>query len=113
MTKPEKALTSASRTALQLHHYLLTAIHPLGLFDEEVKKTSVHLVRGSAFAGVHFRREFLIVTVKSVKQIDSERVLKSEQVSKNRWHYEVKISDVSDIDEQLIGWLKDAYDLCT
>jgi hypothetical protein len=38
--------------------------------------------------------------------------LKSEQVSKNRWHCEVKISNVSDIDEQLIGWLKDAYDLC-
>jgi hypothetical protein len=69
---------------------LLTALHPLGLFDEEVKKTSVHLVRGSAFAGIHPRREFLIVTIKSAKQIDSEHALRSEQVSKNRWHCDVK-----------------------
>jgi Domain of unknown function (DUF5655) len=112
MTKPENALTSASPMARQLYHSLITALHPLGLFDEEVKKTSVHLVRGSAFAGVHPRREFLIVTIKSAKQIDSERILKSEQVSKNRWHCEVKISDHADMDEQLIAWLKVAYDLC-
>ena len=109
MTEPENALTAASPTARQLYHNLLTALHPLGLFDEEVKKTSVHLVRGSAFAGIHPRREFLIVTIKSAKQIDSERALKSEQVSKNR---DVKISDRADIDEQLIGWLKVAFDLC-
>ena len=112
MTEPENALTSASPTARQLYHSLLTALHSLGLFDEEVKKTSVHLVRGTAFAGIHPRREFLIVTIKSAKQIDSERVLKSEQVSKNRWHCEVKIFDRADIDEQVIAWLKVAYDLC-
>ena len=87
-------------------------MRPLGLFDVEVKKTSVHLVRSSAFVGIHPRREFLIVTIRSAKQIDSERVLKGEQVSKNRWHSEVKIFDRADIDEQLMAWLRVAYDLC-
>ena len=112
MTKSENALTSAGPTAQQLYHGLIKALRPLGHFDEEVKKTSVHLVRDSAFAGVHPRREFLIVTIKSAKQIDPERILKSEQVSKNRWHCDVKIRDQADIDEQLVAWLKVAYDLC-
>jgi hypothetical protein len=58
--------------------------------QEERKKTSVHLVRGSAFVGVHFRQKHLIVTIKSDRAIKSPRVLKSEQVSRNRWHSEVK-----------------------
>jgi len=34
MTEPENSLTFASPTAGQLYHSLLTALHPLELFDE-------------------------------------------------------------------------------
>jgi hypothetical protein len=39
-----------------LYTDLLTAIKPIGPFREEIKKASIHLVRGSAFAGVHPRK---------------------------------------------------------
>ena len=39
-------------------------------------------------------------------------VFKAEQVSKNRWHLEVKIASAEDIDPELLAWLRHAYELC-
>lgn len=105
-------LTNASPTAQHLYRSLLTVLRPVGAFQEELKKTSVHLVRGSAFVGVQLRRERLIVTIKSEKPIKSERITKGEQVSRNRWHSEVRVSSDADFDPEMLGWLKAAYDLC-
>jgi hypothetical protein len=108
----ESVVTSASPAAQQLYGDLIRAIRTLGPYEEEQKKTSVHLVRASAFAGVQFRRQYLLVTIKSDAPIQSQRVTKLEQVSKNRWHSEVRVSSDADIDPQLLAWLRAAYDLC-
>ena len=42
----------------------------------------------------------------------SPRVTKAEQVSKSRWHLDVKLSNIEEIDGELLGWLRQAYDLC-
>ncbi len=109
---PRNAIGTASPEASALYRRLLAALQPLGTFHEEVKKTSVHLTRGSAFAGVHFRRSHLLLTIKSEVSIDSPRIVKAEQVSKNRWHCEVKVSTGAEIDREVIAWMKTAYDLC-
>ena len=107
----DNVVTSSSPTAQQLYRSLLTALRPIGPFNEERKKTSVHLARGSAFAGVQFRKEYLIVTIKSEQAIPSSRVVKAEQVSRNRWHNEVRIARDKDLDRELLSWIKAAYDL--
>ncbi len=112
MNSTGSVLSSATPEALRLYHGLLAALQPLGPFQEEAKKTSVHLTRKSAFLGVHFRRSYLILTIKSASRIDSSRVVKAEQVSKNRWHCEVKVTEEADIDAVLQGWMRDAYLLC-
>ena len=104
-------LTAAGPDSSQLYTALLKAIKPLGPFREEVKKTFIHLVRKSAFAGVHPRKANLIVTIKSATPIASARIAKSEQVSKSRWHIDIKLTATSDIDAQLLG-LREAYVLC-
>lgn len=108
----ESVVTNASPAAQELYRDLIRAIRTLGPFEEELKKTSVHLSRASAFAGVQFRRQYLLVTIKSGTPIKCQRVSKSEQVSKNRWHSEVRVSSDTDIDSQLLAWLRAAYDLC-
>ena len=112
MASTQDALALASPATLQLYQELRARIQPIGPFREEVKKTSIHLVRGSAFAGVHPRKGSLLVTIKAAQPIQSARIAKAEQVSKSRWHLDVKLADSSEIDAELLGWLRQAYDLC-
>ena len=112
MAEQPDALGAASEIARQLYKELLAAMKPIGPFGEEVKKTSIHLVRGSSFAGVHPRKQYLLLTIKAEKPIRSARISKAEQVSKNRWHLDVKLAASKDIDSELLGWLRQAYGLC-
>jgi hypothetical protein len=112
MPSATNALSMAGPASRQLYKDLLAALRSIGPFEEEVKKTSIHLVRGSAFAGVHPRKQHLLVTIKSANSIRNPRIVKAEQVSKNRWHLDVKVMTAEEIDAQLLGWLKEAYGLC-
>ena len=44
------AFSNCGPASRQLYQDLLTALRPLGAFQEEVKKASVHPVRNSTFA---------------------------------------------------------------
>ena len=77
----------------------------------EPKKTSIHLVRRTAFAGIATRRDSLILTVKAASAIRSPRVLRAEQASANRWHVEIRLTSPGDVDREVRAWLTAAYDL--
>ena len=96
---------------LATYRRLLQVARALGPVREEPKKTSIHLVRHTAFAGVATRRSSLILTLKSATDIRSSRIEKREQASANRWHVEVRLEEPSDVDRQIITWLKAAYQL--
>ena len=90
---------------------LLRAARALGPVKEEPKKTSIHLVRASAFAGVATRKDSLILTLKSKADIASPRVIKREQASANRWHVEIRLRDPKEVDAELKGWLKRSVEM--
>jgi len=90
---------------------VLDAARAFGPVTEEAKKTSIHLVRHTAFAGVATRRSSLILTLKSAKDIRSPRIAKREQASANRWHVEIRLDEPAQVDRQLTAWLKAAYEL--
>jgi hypothetical protein len=103
-------LSLASRAGLRLYQELLARIQPIGPFREEIKKTSIHPIRGAAFAGVHPRKQHVLVTIGSAKPTQSARIARAEQVSKSRWHPDVKLAGSHEIDEELLGWLRQAYE---
>ena len=90
---------------------ILKATEEFGPVRIHEKRTSIHLGAKTAFAGVHPQKASLVLTVRSAAAIDSPRVNKAEQVSANRWHK--KLSGPSEVDRELIGWLKAAYALST
>ena len=96
-----------------IYRQITGAAKAVGPFKEEPKKTSIHLVRQSAFAGVATRKDALILTIKSAADIRSPRIVKREQASANRWHLEVRLEKPSDVDRELKAWLKDAMKLIT
>ena len=95
-----------------LYDALHRQLRKFGAIIVEPKKTSLHLVSGTAFAGVHPRASGVLLNIKSVAPLNGSRVKKIERVSKNRFHNEVLLSSERDIDAELLGWLRDAYHLC-
>jgi len=107
----ESLFTGKDDVVRSIYDRLLETLRTIGPFQEEPKKTSLHLVHTVGFAGVHPRKSYLLLNLRTDHPIKSQRITKTEQVSKSRFHNEVKLASPGDIDEELLGWLKDAYRL--
>jgi hypothetical protein len=100
-----------SRHVLQIYRKIVDTSSALGPVAEDPKKTSIHLNRRVAFAGVQTRTDALILTLKADRDIKHRRVHKAEQTSANRWHFEVRLNDPAEVDEQILQWLHASYEL--
>ena len=97
-------------TVRALYDKLLETLTSFGPIIEEPKKTSIHLVRKSALAGVETCKSYLLLNIKADHKIESpRRIVKTDQPSANRFHHKVKIESLGDFDAELRGWLKEAY----
>jgi hypothetical protein len=94
-----------------IYDHIVEASRKFGSVIEEPKKTSIHLVNKSAFAGVMTRKNVLILNIKSAAPIKHKRITKSEQISASRFHQEVKLTSPEEVDSLLISWLKEAYSI--
>lgn len=94
-----------------IYEQLVAMAEAFGPVEQDPKKTSIHLNRQTAFAGVAVRKAHIVLTIKSDRPIKSPRVFKSEQTSAKRFHHEIKLSAIEEMDAELQGWLKAAYDL--
>ena len=95
----------------EIYDRLIKTIKGFGPIVEEPKKTSIHIVHGSALAGVSTRKDALWLNIRMDFKIKSPRIHKIDQVSAKRFHNELKLTSPDDIDDELIGWLKSAYEL--
>jgi hypothetical protein len=117
MKKPTNGFTVKSHfenkdaTVRKIYEGLLENARKFGSISEEPKKTSIHLMNQTAFAGVATRKSALVLTIKSDRKLSSPRIHKSEQTSANRFHHEVKLTSPAEVDAELVQWLKDAYAL--
>ncbi|MGA8808247.1 MAG: DUF5655 domain-containing protein [Thermoanaerobaculia bacterium] len=100
-----------SAHVLAIYRKIVEASNVLGPVEEDPKKTSIHLNRRVAFAGVQTRKDALILTLKSERDVKHRRVHKTEQTSANRWHFEVRLCDPADVDDQIVKWLRSSYEL--
>jgi hypothetical protein len=87
---------------------LLALARTFGEVREEPKKTSIHLVRRTAFAT---RKDALILTIKADTDLASPRIAKREQTSRSRWHHEVRLASPGEVDAEIRGWLARAYEI--
>lgn len=97
--------------ARRVYEAILAATAKFGTVKVEAKKTSVHLVAKTGFAGVHPRKGAVVLNIRSAEPIKSDRIRKHEQVSAKRFHNEMLIDTPAGVDRDVIGWLKSAYAL--
>ena len=111
MKKPTAGALTMTPAQRAIYAQLLSAARAIGPFREDAKKTSIHLTRASAFAGVATRKDALQLTIKSATDIRSPRIVKREQASANRWHLEIRLENPTQVDRELTSWLADAMAL--
>jgi hypothetical protein len=111
MTDVQAVFVGKDPEALATYRALTAAIEAFGPFVEEPKKTSIHLGRKSAFAGVHPRKAAILLVIRTSAPIESARVRKLERVSANRWHNEMLLNGPAEVDTEVLGWLRQAYEL--
>ena len=75
------------------------------------KGTCLHLNHRTAFAGLHPRRDALLLNLRSRAPIESPRIRKVERVSANRCHNELLVDSVEAIDGELMAWISAAHAL--
>ena len=95
----------------KIYDRLVNEVRKFGRVSEDPKKTSIHLVNKTAFAGVATRKGALVLTVKSDRAIQSPRIHKSEQASAHRYHHQIKLAHRLEIDRELLMWLRNAWEL--
>ena len=107
----EEHFSSSAPTVRAVYDRILKAARKWGPVEEDPKKTSIHLNRSNAFAGIATRKETLIVTLKSKSDIDSPRIWKHQRASANRWYLDVRLDTPKNVDAEFLTWLKASYDL--
>jgi hypothetical protein len=101
-----------TEAARAVYRRLVQELRTLGPVKVEEKKTSLHLVAGDrAFVGVHPRKSGLVLQIVTTTPLKGGRIRKVEQVSAHRFHNTVKLETEAEVDRELIGWLRTAYDL--
>ena len=90
---------------------LLAGLREFGPVKEAPKETSIHLEKNSGFAGVHPRQKHFNLEFRTNYAINDPRIARTQRLSANRFEHTVKVDDPAQVDAQLLGWLKDAYEL--
>ena len=78
------------------------------------KQTCVHICagkEGTAYAGLHPRKGAVLLNIRLEAPLNSPRVRKTEQVSRNRFHCEILITNPAHVDAELLEWLACAANL--
>ena len=101
----------ANQVSCEVYDELLARLEVFAQFEVENKKTSLHIVHGRAFLGVHPRKDGLLLNIVTSAPITSARIKKTERVSANRYHNEIVVTAVQDLDGELLAWIEQAYAL--
>lgn len=95
----------------QIYDQLLAALRQFGTVQATPRKSSIHLVNVSGFAGIYPRKNFILLQFRTARKIDSARIEKTEQLAARRFKHTARLSQPAEVDEELLDWLKSAYEL--
>jgi len=107
----QQHFTNCAPEVRAIYDSILKESRKFGPVKEDPKKTSIHLMRKNAFAGIATRKTAMILTLKSTEDINDPRIAKHQQASARRWYLEIKLSSPGDVNKRLLDWLKNSYEI--
>ena len=110
MTSEENILLSkSSKDVNDTYNKIKKILNNFGSITYEVKQTSIHCVKNVAFVGLHPKKAVLDLNIVLNRSLNGLFNSKTEQVSKNRFHNEIRIINPGQINAALIKVLKESY----
>lgn len=104
---------------LEMYELLLNRLSESGCeYSIRVQKTQISLSNRYMFACISFARvkkkaelpsHYMVVTFGLNYPKNSDRIAVCTEAARNRWTHHVVIGSISEIDEELLGWLQEAY----
>lgn len=94
-----------------IYDCLMRSIGAFGPMRVAVHKNAVQLERYTDFAIIRPRKNHLYLAFRTRRRITSPRIAMHQQLSFRLHDHAIRIESEGDIDEELLGWLKAAYDL--
>ena len=104
------AIYAGPKAALRpIHDEIMARIHALGDFEIAPKKTYLSLRRKKQFAMVGPATKTMVEVGLNAKGLPaSERLV--EVPAGGMCNYKVRVGDVREVDAELLGWVRQAYD---
>jgi uncharacterized C2H2 Zn-finger protein len=96
--------------AKELFEVLFSKLETFGQVRADAVKTSVNLVARHHFGAVHPMKDGLRIGFILRRKVEDARIIRHEWVGGDRWGHSVRLINPKDIDDQLLGWLKEAYE---
>ena len=99
---------------LPVFQHLMSKLARWGGVEAEAFPTSIHLgVKGSSrFAGVQLRKDHMRIGFLLERVLpDDPRIVVREPLGKTRMGHGIVVRVKADVDAQLLGWLREAYEL--
>ena len=106
------------REALPLYEVLTEQMEGLGDLSIRVQKTQITFSNRRNFAFVSFLparkakdrpKTYITITFGLGRRVDSPRIGIATEPYPGRWTHHVLISSTEDIDGELMGWIREAY----
>ena len=87
--------------------------------NKRVQKTQITFSNRHVFACVSFARvkrknelpmRFIVITLGLPAPLDSERIVVKTEPYPGRWTHHIVVSTPEELDEELLSWVREAYD---
>jgi hypothetical protein len=96
--------------AKALFDILYLKLESFGPVRADAVKTSVNLVAKHHFGAVHAMKNGLRLGFVLRRKVEDARIIHHEWAGGDRWGHSVRLINPNEIDDQLLGWLKEAYE---
>jgi hypothetical protein len=88
---------------------VLQELRKNGPLRVDAVKSGINLAGKSHFGEVHVLRDRLNLGFVMSRKIDNPRIRRVQKITDRTYFHTVNLKELSDIDAQLLNWLKEAY----
>ncbi len=111
LADPDMHFRNKPDTLRATYEKLLSVTREFGPYDINVVQSAIFLKTKSTYVEVKTRKTHLIIMFFLGREVTEFPMSRAVRMSKNKVAHELHVQQPDDIDEQVIRWLKESYEL--